>query len=192
MAHYCKSALVKRHILERLDFIGVGAWILSLPMVKPGGNTGESWVLPLTTNCKTKTRKFNVLVPSTSDIWTDIKWSGEKLRRRTMKWFLWKGGLTRKKLMFLLFNHLPSRYVEHRSLHEYSEFNPPSTIPQLALLTIGKCGFGFSFDWAQPPRSADGKMTIQHALHCISDSTTAVLVVPKWLQRLSISGWVLE
>ena len=63
-------------------------------------------------------------------------------------------------------------------------------VPQLALLIIGKCGFGFSFNWLEPPRSADGKMTIQHALRVISDSPAAVLFVPKWLQRLSVSGYV--
>ena len=62
--------------------------------------------------------------------------------------------------------------------------------PQLALLIIGKCGFGFSFNWLEPPRSADGKMTIQHALRSIADSVAAVLLVPKWFQRLSFSGYV--
>ena len=61
---------------------------------------------------------------------------------------------------------------------------------QLALLIIGKCGFGFSFNWLEPPRSADGKMTIQHALRSIADSVAAVLLVPKWFQRLSFSGYV--
>ena len=63
-------------------------------------------------------------------------------------------------------------------------------MPQLALLIIGKCGFGFSFNWLEPPRSADGKMTIQNALRAIADSVAAVLFVPKWFQRLSISGYV--
>ena len=63
-------------------------------------------------------------------------------------------------------------------------------MPQLALLIIGKCGFGFSFNWLEPPRSADGKMTIQHALRVISDSPAALLFVPRWLQRLSVLGYV--
>lgn len=63
-------------------------------------------------------------------------------------------------------------------------------MPQLALLIIGKCGFGFSFNWLEPPRSIDGKMTIQHALRAIADSVAAVLFVPKWIQRLSLSGYV--
>ena len=63
-------------------------------------------------------------------------------------------------------------------------------MPQLALLIIVKCGFGFSFNWPEPPRSADGEMTIQHALRVISDSPAAILFVPKWFQRLSVLGYV--
>jgi hypothetical protein len=63
-------------------------------------------------------------------------------------------------------------------------------MPKLALLIIGKCGFGFSFNWLEPPRSADGKMTIQQALHSIANAVAAVIFVPKWFQRLSFSGYV--
>ncbi|KAF8815129.1 cytochrome P450 [Phlegmacium glaucopus] len=59
---------------------------------------------------------------------------------------------------------------------------------KLALLIIGKCGFGFSFNWLEPPQSADGKMTIQHALRTVADSPSAILFVPKWIQRLPFSG----
>ena len=55
---------------------------------------------------------------------------------------------------------------------------------QLALLIIGRCGFGFSFTWLEPPRSADGKMTIQHALHTIVDHFLAVLFIPKLIKPL--------
>jgi len=43
---------------------------------------------------------------------------------------------------------------------------------------------------SQPPRSADDKLTIQHALRSIADSVAAVLfkLVSKWLQCLSVSG----
>ena len=63
-------------------------------------------------------------------------------------------------------------------------------MPQLALLIIGKCGFGFSFNWLEPAQSADGKMTIQHALRIITESFLAVLFVPKWFKRLPFSGYV--
>ena len=67
--------------------------------------------------------------------------------------------------------------------------NPPTT-PQLALLIIGKCGFGFSFNWLELPRSHDDKMTIQHALRVISASPAVILLIPKWLQHLFISEYV--
>jgi len=57
---------------------------------------------------------------------------------------------------------------------------------KLALLIIGKCGFGFPFNWLEPPRSVDGKMTIQHAFRTISESFVAVLFVPRWFKRLSM------
>jgi len=63
-----------------------------------------------------------------------------------------------------------------------------SLTSKLALLILGKCGFGFSFNWLEPARSTDGKMTIQRALRVVSDSPAALLFVPKWLQRLPISG----
>ncbi|KAF8816637.1 cytochrome P450 [Phlegmacium glaucopus] len=59
---------------------------------------------------------------------------------------------------------------------------------KLALLIIGKCGFGFSFNWLEPAQSADGKMTIQRALRMVADSALAILFVPKWIQRLPFSG----
>ncbi|KAG6828824.1 hypothetical protein H0H92_006649 [Tricholoma furcatifolium] len=52
---------------------------------------------------------------------------------------------------------------------------------KMALLVIAKCGFGFPFDWATPPTSPDGKMTIQEALRTIIDSHVISLMVPKWV-----------
>ena len=152
------SLFVTWTIWGRLNFEGVGVWILFLLVVKPGENTEESWVLPSTTDCRTKrlTSWF---------IWhwcgnTGIKWSGQRLRSLIMKWCLGKSGLIRKRLMFPLSNHLLSRCAHHRSFHYHYELTRPAS-PQLALLIIAKCGFGFSFNWLEPPRSADGKMTIQ-------------------------------
>lgn len=59
---------------------------------------------------------------------------------------------------------------------------------KLALLIIGKCGFGFSFNWLEPPQSADGKMTIQEALRIVSESPAIVLFAPTWFKRLPFSG----
>lgn len=65
-----------------------------------------------------------------------------------------------------------------------------SDMPQLAVLIIAKCGFGLSFNWLEPPQSTDGKMSIQQALHVVSNHITALMFVPKWLQRLPFSGYV--
>ena len=120
-----------------------------------------------------------------------IKWSGQRPWRRTMKWYLRKGGLIRTKSTPLLLRHLPSRYVNNWVSPRMVWFLKPSCrTPQLAALIIGRCGFGFSFDWLEPARSADGKMTIQHALRVVSESTMVLLFVPKWLQRLPILGYV--
>ncbi|KAF8155579.1 cytochrome P450 [Crassisporium funariophilum] len=58
---------------------------------------------------------------------------------------------------------------------------------KLALLIIGKCGFGFSFDWFAPPRSADGSMSLQEALRVVADSHMIALFLPKWIQRLPLT-----
>ncbi|KAF9544260.1 cytochrome P450 [Agrocybe pediades] len=55
---------------------------------------------------------------------------------------------------------------------------------KLALLIIGKCGFGFPFDWATPPISEDGTMSMQEALRIISDTNTYALFLPKWTHGL--------
>ncbi|KAF8966623.1 cytochrome P450 [Flammula alnicola] len=55
---------------------------------------------------------------------------------------------------------------------------------KLALLIIGKCGFGFSFDWTEPAKTSDGKMSIQEALRIVADTHMIALFVPKWIQNL--------
>ncbi|KAF4618306.1 hypothetical protein D9613_011546 [Agrocybe pediades] len=59
---------------------------------------------------------------------------------------------------------------------------------QLALLIIGKCGFGFSFNWFAPPKSDDGRMSIQEALRIVADTHMAAIFTPKWVQNLPIKG----
>ncbi|KJA20056.1 hypothetical protein HYPSUDRAFT_68834 [Hypholoma sublateritium FD-334 SS-4] len=55
---------------------------------------------------------------------------------------------------------------------------------KLALLIIGKCGFGFSFTWSEPARTSDGRMSVQEALRIVGDTFMIVTFVPKWVQRL--------
>ncbi|KAH0580883.1 hypothetical protein H2248_012042 [Termitomyces sp. 'cryptogamus'] len=55
---------------------------------------------------------------------------------------------------------------------------------KLALLIIGKCGFGFSFNWSAPPTAPDGNMSIQGALRIVADSSMLAVAAPKWLLSL--------
>ncbi|KAG6898860.1 hypothetical protein C0993_003485, partial [Termitomyces sp. T159_Od127] len=54
----------------------------------------------------------------------------------------------------------------------------------LALLIIGKCGFGFSFNWSAPPTAPDGNMSVQEALRIVADSHMLAIAAPKWLLSL--------
>ncbi|KAG6829041.1 hypothetical protein H0H87_012774, partial [Tephrocybe sp. NHM501043] len=55
---------------------------------------------------------------------------------------------------------------------------------KLALLVIGKCGFGFSFNWTAPPTAPDGNMSVQEALRIVSDYHMLAVIAPKWLLAL--------
>ncbi|KDR80361.1 hypothetical protein GALMADRAFT_242750 [Galerina marginata CBS 339.88] len=57
---------------------------------------------------------------------------------------------------------------------------------KFALLIIGRCGFGFSFDWFAPPKSADGSMSVQEALRIVADTHMIAIFAPKWVQNLPI------
>ncbi|KAF8068982.1 cytochrome P450 [Lyophyllum atratum] len=55
---------------------------------------------------------------------------------------------------------------------------------KLALLIIGKCGFGFSFNWTTPPTAPDGTMSVQEALRIVADTHMWAIFAPKWLLAL--------
>ena len=55
---------------------------------------------------------------------------------------------------------------------------------QLALLMIGRCGFGFPFNWSAPARAPDGSMSIQEALRVVGDTYMIATILPKWVQKL--------
>lgn len=55
---------------------------------------------------------------------------------------------------------------------------------KLALLIIGKCGFGFEFNWFDPPKSADGAFSIQEAIRIVADTNIQAVNLPKWIRRL--------
>ncbi len=55
---------------------------------------------------------------------------------------------------------------------------------QVALLVISKCGFGFTFNWSEPVRTADGRMSLQEAFRVISETILITSFVPKWVRKL--------
>ncbi|KAF9485606.1 cytochrome P450 [Pholiota conissans] len=61
-----------------------------------------------------------------------------------------------------------------------------SLTSKFALLLIGKCGFGFNFDWSAPPKASDGRMSFQESLRILLDATMIIGFVPKWMQRLPL------
>lgn len=61
---------------------------------------------------------------------------------------------------------------------------------QLALIIIGKCGFGFSFNWFTPPKSHAGKMPAQKALEIATKTYMFALFLPKWIKNLPIKRHV--
>jgi len=58
---------------------------------------------------------------------------------------------------------------------------------KLALLVIGTCGFGFSFNWGAPPKSSDGSMSVQEALRIVADTHMLAISLPKWAWYLPIA-----
>ncbi|KJA21399.1 hypothetical protein HYPSUDRAFT_42040 [Hypholoma sublateritium FD-334 SS-4] len=55
---------------------------------------------------------------------------------------------------------------------------------KVALLVISKCGFGFSFSWSEPVRTADGRMSLQEAFRVVSETILITSFVPKWVRKL--------
>jgi hypothetical protein len=63
---------------------------------------------------------------------------------------------------------------------------------KLALLIIGKCGFGFdSFSWSELPKDSQGKMSVHESLKMVSESGLSISVAPKWFWKLPI-GWSVQ
>ncbi len=54
----------------------------------------------------------------------------------------------------------------------------------MALLVLGTCGFGFSFRWDEPARTASGEMAVQEAMRTVADSYMLQLFAPKWVRKL--------
>ncbi|KAF9525621.1 cytochrome P450 [Crepidotus variabilis] len=56
---------------------------------------------------------------------------------------------------------------------------------KLALLVIGKCGFGFRFGWLDSPQSGGRKFSLQEALRIVADTNLQATLLPKWIRRYS-------
>ncbi|KAF9493461.1 cytochrome P450 [Pleurotus eryngii] len=54
---------------------------------------------------------------------------------------------------------------------------------KLATLIIGKCGFGFLFDWTSQAPLPNGSMSIQESIRVVT-SNAALMTSPKWIQKL--------
>ncbi|TFK68804.1 cytochrome P450 [Pluteus cervinus] len=57
---------------------------------------------------------------------------------------------------------------------------------KLAVLVMGNCGFGFTFDWLEPPTTLDGSMSIQQAFHKFTKWHMLDVFFPKWVSKLPI------
>ncbi|KAF8644316.1 hypothetical protein AX16_008524 [Volvariella volvacea WC 439] len=57
---------------------------------------------------------------------------------------------------------------------------------KLALLVLGNCGFGMSFNWSDPPYGPDGQMSLQEALCTMSERVMAACMAPTWMTYLPI------
>lgn len=61
---------------------------------------------------------------------------------------------------------------------------------KLALLIISNCGFGFNFSWFDPPKSSDGKLSLQEALRVVADTNLQAVLLPKWIRRLPFKVYI--
>ncbi|KAG6850123.1 hypothetical protein H0H93_000745 [Arthromyces matolae] len=91
-----------------------------------------------------------------------------------------------RRIMGPAFNNKLYQMVWTETLKTYREMVSAENwnSQTLALLIIGKCGFGFSFDWTAPPTAPDGSMPIQEALRIVADSNVLMIAAPKWLLNL--------
>lgn len=61
---------------------------------------------------------------------------------------------------------------------------------KLALLIIGRCGFGFDFTWFDPPKNADGTMTIQETLRIVTSTHLQAIILPEWIRKLPFKRYI--
>ncbi|KAF5318599.1 hypothetical protein D9619_010824 [Psilocybe cf. subviscida] len=107
-----------------------------------------------------------------------------------------------RRIMGPAFNNELYKLVWSETLKIYSEMvdvegfatRPESNVSavqsltfKLALVIIGRCGFGFPFTWTTDQESttdASGEMSVQEALRIVADSNMVALLVPRWIREL--------
>ncbi|KDQ07348.1 hypothetical protein BOTBODRAFT_167101 [Botryobasidium botryosum FD-172 SS1] len=57
---------------------------------------------------------------------------------------------------------------------------------KFALAVVSSCAFGLKFPWAEPPKSADGTMTLQESLVISTRDAAVRAFAPRWVYRLPI------
>ncbi|KAF9256525.1 cytochrome P450 [Marasmius fiardii PR-910] len=89
----------------------------------------------------------------------------------------------------LVWEHSLKTYRDMVSGEEWSEkvtVNVPvaqAATSKFALIVLGLCAFGFDFNWAEPPTTAEGEMDVQEAMHTVIENFLYLAFTPPWIQR---------
>ncbi|KAJ3796245.1 cytochrome P450 [Lentinula aff. detonsa] len=128
-------------------------------------------------------------------------WSARALLLWGMNLFAAEGDVWRKhrRVMGPAFNNELYRLVWSQTLKTYHDLvisekweeKGTVIVPviqeitfKLALLIIGSCAFGFSFQWDEPPRTSDGSLSVQEAIRTVADTYMLRVFAPKWVLKL--------
>ena len=147
---------------------------------KFGENTDALWALRSTINCTYYLSRISlVLGVLTNNTRYDAVWTATLRTYRDM--IADEGWAARDQISVPVVQALTFKVSS-----SFLKFVAPSQSfhVQVALLVISKCGFGFSFNWSEPVRTADGRMSLQEAFRVISETILITSFVPKWVRKL--------
>lgn len=152
-----------------------------LPKEKSGENIGASWAPRSTISCASYLRR-TLIVPS---VLTDYAGRYEAVWTATLRTYrdmvADEGWATRDQISVPVVQTLTFK-VSSSLLKPVTPSQSPGL--QVALLVISKCGFGFSFNWSEPVRTADGRMSLQEAFRVVSETVLITSFIPKWVRKL--------
>ncbi|KAJ3761578.1 cytochrome P450 [Lentinula raphanica] len=129
-------------------------------------------------------------------------WSARALLLWGMNLFAAEGDVWRKhrRVMGPAFNNELYRLVWNQTMKTYRDLRISELkweekgtviVPviqeitfKLALLVLGSCAFGFSFQWDEPPRISDGSLSVQEAIRTVADTYMLRVFAPKWVLKL--------